>query len=588
MEPGPLLRTLARRQPASVLVVLLCSAGAALAAVLLPAALGSALDQVLNGAAVPWAILWLCTGLTAAEVVLDALLVFVGGSTTAGMTAWLRTELLDRVVRAEPRNAQSVAPGDLTTRLTANAPDAAAAPVTAAGAVAAVLLPVGSVIGLLLIDPWTALALLAGAPALFLLLRAFTRQTSDATADYQSEQAEVATRLTEALDGAATIRAARTGAHEYARVLEPLTPLAVHGRRVWEVYGRATARSAVLLPVLTFLVIAVGGLRLWAGAISVGDLVAASRYAVLAAGIGSLTGSLGALYRSTAAARRLDPLLKLPAMPHRSLGLPPGGPGTLELRGVNVVRDGEHLLRDVGFTVPGGTSVAVVGRSGSGKSLLAAVAGRLSDPDTGTVTLDGVPLDGVEPVRLRHDVSFAFARPVLLGATVEDMIAFGVPRPSAGQVRSAAREASADGFIGLLPQGYRTPSALAPLSGGEYQRLGLARAFAHRGRLMILDDATSSLDTVTERQVQQALDRLEGTSTRMIVAHRLTSAADADLVVWLDEGAVRAVGQHRDLWADPAYQAVFRSPPDGGEGGSDFVSETRSDAPELPHAEESP
>ncbi|NEB67425.1 ABC transporter ATP-binding protein, partial [Streptomyces fulvissimus] len=137
------------------------------------------------------------------------------------------------------RSALAVPTGDLTARLTARTADAAAAPVTAAGAVAGVLLPVGAVTGLFLIDPWTAAAFLLGAPLLVALLHTFTRRTADAGADYQRAQSVIAHRLTEALDGAETIRAARTGAREYHRILEPLGALADHGRRTWTVYGRA-------------------------------------------------------------------------------------------------------------------------------------------------------------------------------------------------------------------------------------------------------------------------------------------------------------------------------------------------------------
>ncbi|NEE33117.1 ABC transporter ATP-binding protein, partial [Streptomyces sp. SID7982] len=148
----------------------------------------------------------------------------------------------------------------------------------------------------------------------------------------------------------------------------------------------------LLLPLLMLLVLAVAGLRLGAGAIGVGELVAASRYASLAVGIGSLTGALGSLARSRAAAQSLEPLLTLAPLPHRGLGPVPGAHGHLELRDVGVEQDGRALLTGVRLTVPGGTSLAVVGRSGSGKSQLAAVAGRLLDPDTGSVLLDGVPL----------------------------------------------------------------------------------------------------------------------------------------------------------------------------------------------------
>ncbi|MEU3266737.1 ABC transporter ATP-binding protein [Streptomyces bacillaris] len=578
-------RRLARRHPGALLALFLCSTGGAIAALALPAALGHTVDRLVDGGPVPWAGLLLCAVLTLAETGFDAGAAVLTTSTGARLTAHLRTRTTARVLAAEPRRALAVPTGDLTARLTARTADAATAPVTAAGAVAGVLLPLGAIVGLFVIDPWTAAAFLLGAPLLVALLHTFTRRTADAGADYQRAQSVIAHRLTEALDGADTIRAARTGAREYRRILEPLTTLAAHGRRTWAVYGRAAGQSALLLPLLMLLVLAVGGLRLHAGAIGVGDLVAASRYAALAVGIGSLTGALGALARSRAAARTLDPLLTLGPLPHEGLGPLPGGPGHLELRDVGVVQDGKQdgnqegkqegkqdgepllngepdrkpLLTGVHLTVPGGTSLAVVGRSGSGKSVFAAVVGRLLDPDTGTVLLDGVPLTAMDPALLRPEIAYAFARPALPGTTVEDTIAFGPWTAGPAAVREGARAARADGFVGLLPYGYATPLTDAPLSGGERQRLGLARAFAHPGRLLILDDALSGLDTVTEHHVRRALDERAGRCTRVIVAHRLSSAARADRVLWLEDGRVRATGPHEELWADPEYRAVFRT-----------------------------
>ncbi|WP_197370270.1 ABC transporter ATP-binding protein, partial [Streptomyces clavuligerus] len=567
----------------------LCSTGGALAAVVLPAVLGNTVDELLARGEPVWSALLLCTALTAAEALFDAVVAVVGGTTTAELTARLRVAVVQRVTGCEPRHGQSVTAGDLTTRLTANAAEAAGVPVITATAVASVLMPLGGVAGLLLVDAWTALALFVAAPALVVLLRTLVRDTAQVSADYQSEQARIAGRLTEVLDGIATVRAAHTATREQARITGPLTELDAHGRRTWQIQGRAAAGAAALLPVLTAVVLAVAGIRTAAGALSVGALLAVSQYAVLAVGFGSLTGSLSAISRGRAAARRLEPLLALPPVPHRSLTLPPGGPGTLELRGVDVVRDGERLLNGVDLTVPGGTATAVVGRSGSGKSLLAAVAGRLTDPDAGSVTLDGVPLDGIDPDELRDQVAHAFARPVLLGTTVEDAVGYGDPRPSGDRVRDALRDASAEPFVALLPLGARTPLEQAPLSGGECQRLGLARAFARPARLLILDDATSSLDTVTESQVQAALARRAGTVTRLIVAHRVSTAASADQVVWLDRGEVRAIAPHATLWHHPDYRALFHqnprpAPPQGGSGPTAPVPEagTRGPAVRVP------
>jgi ATP-binding cassette subfamily B protein len=176
-----------------------------------------------------------------------------------------------------------------------------------------------------------------------------------------------------------------------------------------------------------------------------------------------------------------------------------------------------------------------------------------------------VPTPGQTPdlTPLRDAVGYAFERPVLVGeplrdATLADAIGLGYAAPEPASVRAAARAARADAFIRSLPRGYATPLADAPMSGGERQRMGLARAFAHGERLLILDDATSSLDTVTEREVGAALTGELSGRTRLIVAHRVATAARADRVIWLDEGRVRGHDRHEVLWRDPAYRAVFQ------------------------------
>ncbi|MEV7422499.1 ABC transporter ATP-binding protein [Streptomyces sp. NPDC091212] len=576
-SPGTgLLLGAARHSAGRTTAVFVCSAASAGVSLALPAVLGRTLDLSLgrDGAAGSW--LAVCVALITAEVLLDALEALLSGVTSARSTAWLRIRALTGLLAAPPERAARLTPGDLATRLSANATEAGTAPVSAAALAASLLAPAGAIVALFLIDVWTAVAFLAGLPLLALVVRAFARGTSDSVARYQLVQADIASRLVEVVDGARTVAAAGTAERERDRVLAPLPELAVQGRRMWRVHGRAVARGGVLMPLLTTGVLAVGGVALTAGRISVGDLLAASRYATLAAGIGAGAGLIGALVRSRSAARRTAGLAELPVMTYGAETLPADGPGTLELRGVRVVRDGRPLLTEVDVTIPGGVSAAVVGRSGAGKSTFAAVAGRLTDPDEGRVLLDGVPLESVAYGPLRREVGYAFERPVLFGDSIGEALAAGAERASPGRIRSAARAASADAFVTLLPRGYDTPPGEAPLSGGELQRLGLARAFAHAGRLLILDDATSSLDTVTERQVERALTRDVRAGTRLIIAHRLSSAVRADLVVWLEEGRVRAVGPHAELWRIPAYRAVFAVPE--AETGTGTDTDTGTDA----------
>jgi ATP-binding cassette subfamily B protein len=281
-------------------------------------------------------------------------------------------------------------------------------------------------------------------------------------------------------------------------------------------------------------------------------MFAAGQYATLGAGLGSLTGAFGGLARARAGVRRAEEVLTVPPVPYGDRALPVG-PGRLEFRAVTVREEGAVLLDGVDVTLPGGAAVAVVGSSGAGKSVLAELAARLREPDAGQVLLDGVPLAELSHRELRAAVGCAFERPVLVGGTVADAVGLGRPRQ---RVLAAARATHAHEFVSRLPLGYDTPLAEAPMSGGEAQRLGLARAWG-AGRLLVLDDATSSLDMVTEMQIGRTLIGDHGGRTRLIVTHRASTAARADLVLWLHRGSVRAVGPHAELSADPAYREVF-------------------------------
>jgi len=297
------------------------------------------------------------------------------------------------------------------------------------------------------------------------------------------------------------------------------------------------------------------------GSASPGELVAAVQYAALAAGAGGVLAALHRLVRSRAGARRAAELLVHPPPGQGDQPLPPG-PGTLRLDRVTVrAPDGRAILHEVELTVPAGCTVAVVGASGSGKSTLAAVAGRLHDPDDGDVLLDGVPLRRLSRAALGRAVGYGFERPVLVGETVRDAIGLGQPTSSEPDadvgVRRAARAAAVDDWVDRLPEGYRTRLADAPLSGGEAQRLGLARAL-HADRLLVLDDAMSSVDTATEHRIVQAMTGDQNGRTRLVVTYRATTAAAADLVAWLDQGRLRALAPHHRLWADPAYRDLFQ------------------------------
>ncbi|ELS50668.1 ABC transporter ATP-binding protein [Streptomyces viridochromogenes] len=562
-DPAPaLLRAATRHSGARCAALALAALAATGANLLLPAALGRALDLLLAGAAdaTRW-VLW-CAALVLLLAVLDAFDTVLDGTTTARTTAWLRRRLTGHVLGVGPRAVGRFGSGDLVARIVGVAAQAGTAPATLAALFAGLAGPVGAVVALGLISPWPAAVLLGGAPVLALSLRVLARDSSGCAERYQQVQGRMASALSEAIEGHRTIAAAGTADRTVARILRPLPELSGAGHRMWRVQGRAAAQAAAVAPLLQVGVLAVAGFLLARQRLTVGELLAASRYAVLAAGIGVLVGQLSGLVQARAAARRLDEVLAEPATPYGVRHLP-SGQGRLELRGITVRRGGRTVLDGVDLVVPAGTTLAVVGRSGTGKSLLAAVTGRLTDPDEGEVRLDGVPLTELDRGALRRAIAYAFERPALLGESVEDTIAFGVPRPDRARVREAALAARADAFVRRLPDGYATPVTDAPLSGGEAQRLGLARAFARDSRVLILDDALSSLDTITEQHISEALLHHTSGRTRLLVAHRASTASRADAVAWLDGGQVRAVGPHSELWQLAGYREVFGARPEG-------------------------
>ncbi|MET8168068.1 ABC transporter ATP-binding protein [Streptomyces sp. NPDC005329] len=540
-------------------VLALSVATSSVAALVLPAVLAAGVDRALSGDAgagvAPLAAV-LCL-LTAAETLAQ----YAGPRTTAEATARLRAALIRHIVAVGPYPARRTATGDLVARLTASAAEAGLGVQAAVYAVAQLTMAAGSVFALGLLAPELAAAFGVTAPVGWLLLRRHLRRTVQRGEGYQGAQAAVAARLLDALAGHRTIAAAGTVEREIGRVLRPVPELSRHGRALWDSQRRVAWSTGLLAPATQITVIAVAGYELSTGTLGPGGLVAALGYATL--GLGGFGTAQSLLDHARARAGRLRVLeaLAVPRQPPGLRGLPPG-PGHVELRAITVRRSGGTVLDGLDLTLPAGRCVALVGRSGAGTSLLAAVAGGLLFPERGTVLLDGLPMDEVRPADLRAAVSYAFSDPELTGATVLDALRVAAEPVPPARVRAAARAAQADAFIRRLPAGYHTPVRDAPLSGGQRQRLGLARALARDGRLLVLDDATSSLDSATEAAVLRAMDDTHGNRTRLVVTRRTATAARADLVAWLHEGRIRALAPHQELWRVPAYRSMFRGTED--------------------------
>lgn len=553
-----LLVDAARRGGAGLVVLAVAALIAAVAQTALPAVLGRAFDSVVGDASRTW-VAW-CGAVIAVMVVCDLVDDLAAGAVTARSTAWVRHRLNRHVLAVGPQGGARFPPGEVATRMVGNAADAGGVAPFIVSTAADLLPPVGATVALALIDPWLCVTFLAGLPVLVVLLRTFARDATEIAARYLEVQGRIAARFAEALSGVRTIAAAGTATREGERVLADLPRLRAFGHGMWRAQARIAAQDALVVPLVEVLVLAVAGVQLARGDLTPGELLAAAQYVALGAGFGSAVTAATQLARARAGAGRVAEVLALAPVPYGDAVLPAAHSG-LEFRGVTVLSGGRRVLDGIDLVIPSGAFVAVVGRSRSGKSVLAALAGRLADPDEGEVLLDGVPLRQLGRGPLRDEVAYGFERPVLIGATVADAVAFGSRRPPLVELIDAAVAAEADGFIWRLPQGYLTPLPLAPMSGGELQRVGLARVFAAGGRLVVLDDVAASLDTVTEHRIGEVLSGAMAGRTRLVVAQRVSTAARTDLVAWLDEGRVRALAPHRVLWRDAEYRAIFAAQP---------------------------
>jgi ATP-binding cassette subfamily B protein len=262
---------------------------------------------------------------------------------------------------------------------------------------------------------------------------------------------------------------------------------------------------------------------------------------------------LSAAQRATASGARIFQVLdRAPRItaPDDAPALP-SGPGAVSLEGVGLVFEGNSraALRDIDLEIEGGSTVALVGAMGSGKTALVSLLPRLYEATSGSVRIDGADVRDVDLVSLRRAIAVVTDDPFLFSATVHDNIAYGRPDATREEVERAAEVAQAAAFIAELPQGYETRVGERglTLSGGQRQRIAIARAVLADPRILVLDDATSSVDASTEQEIKSALREVMADRTTIVIAHRLSTIALADEIVVLEDGAVAAQGSHDDL-----------------------------------------
>jgi len=403
------------------------------------------------------------------------------------------------------------------------------------------------------INPLLALVALIPAPFVIVAATKYSQISRPAQQEVQQRIGELTAEAEENVSGIRIVKAFAREEHQlhrFQRVVARVFDQSIYTTRVQAFFSPLIG----LLPQIGIaLVLLVGGREVIDGSLSLGAFVAFYTYVAMLAGpMRSLGMALGMAQRAVASGNRMFEILdREPAIqsPPGAPALPPGD-GSVELRGVTLrYGDAAPALSQVHLDVEAGKTVALVGPSGAGKTSLVGLVARLYDPGEGTVLVDGADVRDVDIESLRSQIAFVADDSFLFTASVAENIAYAHQDASLGQIEAAARRAQADAFIRELPEGYETRVGERglTLSGGQRQRVAIARALLADPRILILDDATSSVDATTEAEIKKGLQEAMAGRTTFIIAHRLSTISLADEIVVLDGGTIVDRGTHEEL-----------------------------------------